>query len=160
MRNWRRRGLFDGALVLFSRSVMSNSLWHHGLQYARLFHPLPPPRVCSNSCWSSQWCHPTISSSVIPFSSCFQSYPASEYFPMSRLFASGGQSIGVSDSASVLPVNIQNWYPLGLTHWISLLSKGHSRVFSSTTIQKHQFFRAQPSSFFKFILFLLFLFFH
>ena len=159
MRNWRRRGLFDGALVLFSRSVMSNSLWHHGLQYARLFHPLPPPRVCSNSCWSSQWCHPTISSSVIPFSSCFQSYPASEYFPMSRLFASGGQSIGASASASDLPMNIQDWFPSGLTGLI-LLSKGHSRVFSSTTIQKHQFFRAQPSSFFKFILFLLFLFFH
>ena len=95
----------------------------------RLPCPSPTPRACSNSCPSSQWCHPTISSSVIPFSSCLQSFPASGSFPMSRLFASGGQSIGVSASASVLPMNIQDWFPLGLTGWISLQSKGLSRVF-------------------------------
>ena len=99
----------------------------------------------SNSCSSSQWCHPTISSSVIPFSSCLQSFPASGSFPMSQLFTSGGQSIGVSAIASVLPVNIQDWFPLGWTGWISLQSKGLSRVFSNTTVQKHQFFDAQLS---------------
>ena len=107
--------------------------------------PLPTPRVCSNSCPLSQWCHPTISSSVIPFSSCLQSFPASGSFQMSQFFASGDQSIGASASASVLPVNIQDWFPLGLTGLISLQSKGLSRIFSNTTVQKHQFFNTQPS---------------
>ena len=118
-------------------------LWPHGLQHARLPCPSPSPRACSNSCPLSQWCHPTISSSVIPFSWLW-SFPVSGSFLMSRLFTSGGQSIGAL--ASVLPMNIQDWFPLGLTGLISLQSKGLSRVFSSTTIQKHQFFRAQPSS--------------
>ena len=99
----------------------------------------PTPRTCSNSCSSSQWCYPTILSSVVPFSSCLQSFPASGSFPMSQFFASGGQSIGVSASASVLPMNIQNWFLLGLTGLFSLLSRGLSRVFSNTTVQKHQF---------------------
>ena len=103
------------------------------------------PRVCSNSCPLSQWCHPTIASSVISFSSCLQSFPASGSFPMSLFFASGGQSIRVSASASILPMNIQDWFPLGLTSSISLLSKGLSRVFSNTTVQKHQFFGTPPS---------------
>ena len=119
------------------------TLQPHGLQHTKLPCPSPTPRVCSNSCPSSQWCHPAISSSIVPFSSCLQSIPASESFPMSQFFASGGQSIGAS--ASVLPVNIQDWFPLGLTGWISLQSKGLSRVFSSTTVQKHQFFGAQLS---------------
>ena len=102
--------------------------------------------VCSNSCLLSRWCHPTISSSVAPFSSCPQSFPASGSFPMSQIFTSGDQRIGASASASVLPVNIQGWFPLGWTDWISLLSKGLWRVFSSTTVQKHQFFSIQPSS--------------
>ena len=105
-----------------------------------------PPRDCSNSCPSSQWCHSTISSSVVPFSSCPQSSPASGSFPMSQLFAWGGQSIGVSASTSVLPMNTQDWFPLGWPGWISLQSKGLSRVFSNTTVQKHQFFSAQLSS--------------
>ena len=124
----------------FSRSVMSNSLWPHELQYAR------PPRVHSDSRPSSQWYHPVISTSVIPFSSCPQSLPASESFPMSQLFAWGGQSTGVSALASVLPRNAQGWSPLEWTGWISLQSKGLSRVFSYTTVQKHQFFGAQLSS--------------
>ena len=127
--------------VQFSRSVMSEYLWPHGLQHARLPCPSPDPRVYSNSCPLSQWCHPTISSSVIPFSSCLQSFPASGSFPVSQkawFFASGGQSIGASASASVLPMNIQDWFPLGLTGLISLQSKGPSRVFSNTTVQKHQ----------------------
>ena len=132
-------------LLLFSCSVMSDCLWPHGLQHARLHCPSPSPRACSNSCPLSQWCHPTISSSAIPFPSCLQSFLTSGSFPMSRLFASGGQSIGVSASASVLPINIQDWFPLGLTGLISLQSKGLSRVFSNTTVQKHQFFSAQPS---------------
>ena len=107
--------------------------------------PSPSPRVCSNSCPSSQWCHPTISSSVVPFS-CPQSFPASRSFPMSQLFTSGGQSIGVSASTSVLPMNTQDWSPLEWTGWISLKSKGPSRVFSNTTVQKHQFFGTQLSS--------------
>ena len=107
--------------------------------------PSPTPGVYSNSCPLSRWCHPTISSSVIPFSSCPQSLPASGSFPMSQFFASGGQSIGVSSSASVLPMNIQGWFPLGWTGVISLQSKGLSRVFSNTTVQKHQFFSAQLS---------------
>ena len=115
-----------------------------GLQLARF--PFPSPSsACSKSCPLSQWCYPTISSSVIPFSSCFPSFPASGSFPMSQLFASGGQSVGTSASASDLPVNIHDWYPLGWTGWISLQSKGLSRVFSNTTVQKHQFFGIQPS---------------
>ena len=112
---------------------MSDSLRSHGLQHARLPCPSTTPKVCSNSCPSSRWCHPTISSSVVPFSSCLQSFPASGSFPMSQYFSSGDQSIRVSASASVLPVNIQGWFPLGLTALITLLSKGLSRVFSSTT---------------------------
>ena len=131
--------------VQFSRSVVSDSLWPHGLQYARLPCSAPTPWAYSNSCRSSQWCHPTISSSVIPFSSCLQSFPASGSFPMSQFFTSSGQSIGVSASTSVLPMTIQNWFPLGLTGLISLQSKGLSRVFSNTTVQKHQFFGAQLS---------------
>ena len=119
---------------------MSNSLRLHGLQHSRLPCPSPTPRACSNSCPSGRWCHPTISSSVIPFSSCLQSFPASGFFPRSHFFTSGGQRIGVSASASVLPVNIWDWLPLELTGWISLQSKGLSRVFSNTTVQKHQFF--------------------
>ena len=131
--------------VQFNRSVVSNSLRLHGLQHARLPCPSPTPRACSNSCPSSWWCHPTISSSVVPFSSCLQSFPASRTFPMSQFFASGGQNIGISVSASVLPMNIQDWFPLGWTGWISLQSKRLSTVFSNTTVQKHQFFRAQLS---------------
>ena len=117
---------------LFSHSVVSDSLWPHGLQHARLPCPLPSPGACSNSCPFSQWYHPTISSSVSPFSYCLQSFLA--FFPMSPFFASGGQSIEVSASASVLSMNIQDWLPLGLTGLISLQSKGLSRVFSSTTV--------------------------
>ena len=131
-------------LLLLSHSVASDSLWPHGLQHTRLPCPSLFPRVCSNSCPSCWWCHPTISSSVAPFSSCFQTFTASESFPMSQLFTSGGQIIGASASASVLPMNIEGWFPLGLTGWVSLLSKGLSRVFSGT-IWKHQFFSAQPS---------------
>ena len=127
-------------LSLFSCSVVLDSLQLHGLQHTRLPCPSLSPRACSNSCPSSQWCHPIISYSVAPFSSCLQSFPASRSFPVSRLFASDGQNIGASVSASVLPVNIQGWFPWGLTGLISLLSKGLSRVFSSTTVQKHQFF--------------------
>ena len=129
----------------FSCSVVSNSLGPHGLQHARLLYPSPILGACSNSCPLNQWCHPTISSSVIPFSSSLQSFPASGSFPMSQLFASGGQSIGASASALVLPMTIQDWFPLGWTGWISLQSKGLSRVFSNTTVQKHQFFGAQLS---------------
>ena len=118
---------------------MSDSLRPHGLQHVRLPCPSPTPGVYPNSCPSSRWCHPTISSSVIPFSSCLQSFPVSGSSPMSQFFASGGQSIGVSASASVLPMNIQDWFPLGWTGWISLPSKGFSRVFSNITVQKHQF---------------------
>jgi len=127
----------------FSRSVVSNCLQPHGLQDARLPCPSPPPGACSDSCPSNRWCHPSISSSLVPFSSCLQSFPASGSFLMSQFFASGGQSIGVSASTSVLPMNIQDWFPLGLTGWIFLQSKGLSRVFSNTTVQKHQFFGAQ-----------------
>ena len=129
----------------FSRSVVSDSLWPQVLQHTRLPCPSPTPRAFSNSCPLIGWCHPTISSSVIPFSSCLQSFPASGSFSMSQFFASGGQSIGVSASASVLPMNIQDWFPLGLTDLISLQSKGLSRVFSNTTVQKHQFFSSQSS---------------
>ena len=117
------------------------TLWPTGLQHTRLPCPSLSPRVCSNSCPSSWWCHPTISSSVTPFSSCPQSFPASGSFPVSQVFASGGQSSGASASASVLPMNIQDWFSLGSTGWISLQSKGLSRVFSSTTVQKHLFSR-------------------
>ena len=127
---------------MFSCSVMSDSLWPHELQHPRPPCPSPTPGVYSNSCPSSRWCHPAISSSVIPFSSCPQSLPASGSFPMSQLFAWGGQSIKVSASASVLPMNTQDWSALEWTGWISLQSKGLSRVFSSTTVQKHQFFGA------------------
>ena len=132
--------------VQFSRSVVSNSLQPHGLQHARPPCPSPTPRVYSNSCPLRCWCYPTISSSVVPFPSHLQSFPASWSFQMSQLFTSGGQSIRDSASASVLPMNIQGWFPLGWTGWISLQSKGPSRVFSNTTVQKHQFFSAQLSS--------------
>ena len=131
--------------VQFSRSVVSDSLQPHGWQHARPPCPSPTPGVYSNPCPLSQWCHPTISSSVIPFSSCLQSFPASGSFQMSQLFASGGQNVGVSASTSVLPMNTQDWFPLGWTGWISLQSKGLSRVFSNTTVQKYQFFGAQLS---------------
>ena len=132
--------------VQFSLSVMSDSLQPHELQHARPPCPSPTPRVHSNSWPSSQWCYPVISSSVVPFSSCPQSLPASESFPMSQLFAWGGQSTGVSASASVLPKKSQGWSPSEWTGWISLQSKGFSRVFSNTTVQKHQFFGTQLSS--------------
>ena len=132
--------------VQFICSVVSNSLWLHGLQNTRPPCLSPTPGVHPNSCPLSRWCHPAISSSLVPFSSCSQSLPASESFPMSQLFAWGGQSIGVSALASVLPKNTQDWSPLEWTGWISLQSKGLSRVFSNTTVQKHQFFSAQPSS--------------
>ena len=121
--------------VQFSCSVMSDSLRPHGQQYARPPCPLPAPRVYSNSCLLSQWCHPAIASSVVPFSSPLQSFPASGSFQMSQFFASGGLSIGVSASTLVLPMNIQDWPPLGWTSWISLQSKGLSRVFPNTTPQ-------------------------
>ena len=124
---------------------MSKSLQSHGLQQARLPYPSLSPRVCSNSCPLSRWCHPTISSSIASFFSCPQSFPASGSFLMNWLFTSAGQSIAASASASVLPKNIQCWNPLGLTDLISFLSKGLPRVFTSTTIQKHPFFGAQPS---------------
>ena len=131
--------------VQFSRSVMSDCLQPHESQHARPPCPSQTPGVHSNSCPSSQWCHPAILSSVIPFFSCPQSLPASESFPMSQLLARGGQSTGVSSLASVLPMNIQDW-SLGWTGWTSLQSKGLSRVFSNTTVQKHQLFSAQISS--------------
>ena len=129
--------------VQFSRSVMSDSLQSYGLQRARLPCPSPTPRACTNSRPSSRWCHPTIS--VVSFSSRLQSFPASGSFRRGQFFTSGGQSTGVSASASVLPMNTQGWFPLGWTGWISLQSKGLSRVFSSTTGQKHQCFRTQSS---------------
>ena len=132
--------------VQFSRSVMSNSLRPHELQCARRPFPSPTTRVHPDSCPSSQWCYPAISSSVVPFSSCPQSLPVSESFPMSQLFSWGGQSTGVSTSASFLPKKSQGWSPSEWTGWISLQAKGLSRVFSNTTVQKHQFSGAQPSS--------------
>ena len=152
--NKEKLRLFDGftggfsvqfSSVQFSHSVLSDSLQSYGLQHSRLPYPSSTPRAYSNSCPLRQWCHPTISSSVVPFSCHLQSFPASGSFPMSRFLASGGQSIGVSASASVLPMNIQDWFPLELTGWISLQSKGPSRVFSNTTVQKHQCFSAQLS---------------
>ena len=135
--------------VQFSCSVMFDSLWPHEPQHTRPPCPSPIPGVHSDSRPSSQWCHLAISSSVVPFSSCPQSFPASGSFQMSQLFTSGGQSIGVSASTSVRPMNIQDWSPLGWTGWISFQSKGLSRVFSSTTVWKHQFFSAQPVLWFK-----------
>ena len=131
--------------LLFSRSVTSDSLQPHGLQHTRLPCPSPSPETYSNSCPLRWWCHPTISSSVLPFSSCLQTFPASECFLMSQLFTSGGQSNGASASASVLPMNIQDWFLLGLTGLISLQPKRLSKVFFNTTVQKHQFFSTQPS---------------
>ena len=146
------RGFFTpsatwGALCIQFSSVaqLCLTLWPHGLQHSMPPCPTPTPGVYSNSCPLSQWCRPTISSSVVPFSSCPQSLPASGSFPRSQLFAAGGQNIGVSASTSVLPMNTQDWSPLGWTGWISLQSKGLSRVFSNTTVQKHQFFGAQLS---------------
>ena len=126
--------------VQFSHSVVFDSLQPHGLQYTSPPCPSPTPGVYWNSCPLNWWCHPTISSSVVPFSSLLQSFPAPGSFPMNQLFTSGGQSIGVSASASILPMNIQGRFPLGWTGWISLHSKRLSRVFSNTTVQKHQFF--------------------
>ena len=127
-------------------SVVSSSLWPHELQHTRPACLSPTPGVHSNSCPLREWCQPTISSSVVPFSSCLQSFPASGSFQMNQFFTSSGQSIGVSASTSVLPMNAQHWSPLGRTGWISLQSKGLSGVFSNTTVQKHQFFGAQLSS--------------
>ena len=129
----------------FSHSVVSDSLRPHEPQQARPPCPSPTPRVYWNSCPLSRWCHPTISSSVVPFSSYLQSFPASGSFPVSQFFTTGGQSIGASVSTLVLQMNIQDWFPLGWTGWISLQSKGLSRVFSNTTVQKHQFFGTQLS---------------
>ena len=134
----------DISSVQFCCSVMSDSLWPCGLQHARPPCPSPTPGVDSNSCLLSWWCHPTNSSFVVSFSSCLQSFPASGSFQMSQFFTSSGQSIGVSASASVLPMNTQDW-SLGWTGWISLQSKGLSRVFSNTIVQKHQFFSPQLS---------------
>ena len=131
--------------VQFSHSVVSNSLRPHELQHARPPCPSPTPGVHSNSCPSNRWCHPAISSSVVPFSSWLQFFSASGSFPMSQFFTSGGQSIGLWASASVLPMNIQDWFPLGLTDWISLQSKGLSRVFSNSTVWKRQFFSSKLS---------------
>ena len=143
--HFKTMGVCQFSSVQSSGSVMSNSLQPHELQQAKPPCPSPTPRVYPNSCPLSQWCHPTISSSVVPFSSCPQSFPASWSFQMSQLFTLGGQSIGVLASTSVLPMNTQDWSPLGWTGWISLQSKGLSRVFSNTTLQKHQFFSAQLS---------------
>ena len=130
--------------VCCSVSQSCLTLQPHGLQHARLLCPSPSPGACSNSCPSSWWCHPTISS-VLTVSSCLQPFPASGSFPISQFFTSGGQSIGISTLASVLPVNVQDWYPLGWTSWISLQSKGLLRVFSNTTVQNHQFVGALTS---------------
>ena len=142
---WRWSYTMTFSSVQFNRSVVSNSLWLHELQHARPPCPSPTPGVYPNLCPLSRWCHLTISSSVVPFSSRFQSFPASGSFQMSQLFASGDQNIGVSASASVLPMNTQDWFPPGWTGWISLQSKGLSRIFSNTTVQKHQFFYTQLS---------------
>ena len=130
----------------FSRSVVSDSLRSYGLQHPRPPCPSPTPGVHPNSCPLSRWCHPAISSSVVPFFSRLQSFPASGSFQRSQFFTSGGQRIGISASTSVLPMNTQDWFPLGWTGWISLQSKGLSKVFSNTTVQKHQFFGTQLSS--------------
>ena len=138
--------IFNMGRICLCCSVVSDSLRPHGLQHTRPPCPSPTPRVYSDSCPLSLWCHPTISSSVVPFSACPQTFPASGSFQMSQFFASGGQNIGVSASASVLPMNIQDWFPWRWTGWISSQSKGLSRVFSNTTIQEHQFFGSQLSS--------------
>ena len=143
-KNWKQ--IFKNSSVQFSCSVVSDSLRPHESQHARPPCPSPTPGAYPDSCPSSPWCHPAVSSSVVPFSSCPQSFPASGSFPISQLFAWSGQSTGLSASASVLPMNTQDWSPLGWTGWISLQSKGLSRVFSNTTVQKHQFFGAQLSS--------------
>ena len=140
---WNVRSISSVQLIC---SVVSNSLWPHESQHSRPPCPSPSPGVHSDSCPSNQWCHPPISSSLIPFFSCPQSLPASDSFPMSQLFTWGGQSTGVSALASFLPKKSQGWSPSEWTGWISLQSKGLSRVFSNTTVQKHQFFGAQPSS--------------
>ena len=134
---YKHKGLKMASWAQFICSAVSDSLRLHGLQHARLPCPLPTPRAYSNSCPLSWWCHSTISSSVVPFSFCPQSFPGSGSFQMSQFFVTGGQNIRVSASASVLPMNIQDWFPLGWTGWISLLSKGLSRVFSNITVQKH-----------------------
>ena len=141
--SWKKSS--DKPLLLFSHSAVVVSLQPHGVQHARLPCPSPSLGACSNSCPLSQWCHPTILSSVIPFTSCLQSFPASGYFLMSQFFVSGVQSIGAAALGSVLPMNIQDWFPLGLTGLISLLSKGLSRVFSNSTVGKHQLLGVQPS---------------
>ena len=141
----KRKHSYHHSFIHLGCSVVSDSLRSHGLQHARPPYPSPTPRVYLNSCPLSRWCHPTISSSVVPFSSCLQSFPASGSFPISQLLASGGQSTGVSASTSVLPMSIQDWSPLGWTGWISLQSKGLSRIFSNTTVQKHPFFGVQLS---------------
>ena len=133
----------NSQFISVSRSVMSDSLPPYGLQHTRLPCPSATLGACPNSCPLSRWCHPAFLSSVVPFSSCLQSFPASGSFPRSQFFASVDQSIGVSALALVLPMNIQDWFPLGWTGWISLQSKGLSRVFSNITVQKHQFFGAQ-----------------
>ena len=138
--------VFQFSSVQFSHSVVSDSLRPHESQHARPPCPSPTPGVHSDSYASSRWCHPAFSSSVVPFSSCPQSLPASESFPVSQTFTWGGESIGVSALASALPMNTQDWSPLGWTGWTSLQSMGLSRVFSNTTVQKHQFFSAQLSS--------------
>ena len=145
---WRRKVLYHlfGLSVQFSPSIVSDSLWPHESQRGRHRCASPTPGVHPNPRPSSRWCHPAISSCVVPFSSCSQSFPALGSFPMSQLFAWGSQSIGISASTSVLPMNTQDWSPLGWTGWISLQSKELSRVFSTTRVQKYQFFSAQPSS--------------
>ena len=145
-RNMEKTTRKDTRVIQFSHSVVSDSLWPHGLQHTRLPCPSPTPGACSNSCPPSQWCHPTISSSVVPFSFCPQSFPAPGPFLIkNQVFTSGGQTIGASASASVLPMSIQDWFPSGLTDLISLQSKGLPQVFSNTTVQKHQFFGTQFS---------------
>ena len=144
-KQWKQCQTLFSPSVQFSCSVVSNSLRPHGLQHARPPCPSPTLGVYSNSCPLSRWCHPTISSSVIPFSSRLQSFPASGSFQVSQFFAWGGQSIGVSALALLLPMDIQVWFPLGWTVWISLQSSVLSRVFTNTTVQKHQFFGTQPS---------------
>ena len=145
MENTMKKIPLKSSSVKFIHSIMSDSLLPHELQHGRLTCPSPAPGVHSNSRPLSWWRHLTISSSVIPFSSCLQSFPASGSLQMCHFITSGGQSIGVSASASVLPMNIQDWFPLGWNGWISLQSKGLSRVFSNTTVQKHQFFGTQLS---------------
>ena len=137
-------GVPNIVMLSFYCSVVSDSLWPHGLQHTRLRCPSLSPAVCLNSCPLSRWCHPTISSSVVPFC-CLQYFPASRSFPMSRLFTSFDQSTRASVSATAFPMNIQSWFSLDLTALISLQAKGLSRVFSSTTVQKHKIFGAQPS---------------